>query len=77
MEIQDRNSLIQILTGAREGGFAFSSSEKDVFAEVLKSTQQEVSYTPKDIREVEVKQVLKEDDFANKSAEERNINKKE
>ena len=43
MEIQDRNSLLQILTGARETGVQLSSVEGSAFAEVLKSAQTEMS----------------------------------
>ncbi len=60
MEIQDRNSLLQILTGARETGVQLSSVEGSAFAEVLKSAQTEMSSPEKNTDDITFKPVLKQ-----------------
>ena len=64
MEIQDRNSLLQILTAARDGKSQVSSVEGNLFADILKSSEKEVSHPQDTSKEEVLKPVLQQREMA-------------
>ncbi len=60
MEIQDRNSLLQILTPAKDGKPQISSVENNVFADILNFAKNETSFPQNDSKGIELKQSVRQ-----------------
>lgn len=76
MEIQDRNSLLQILGAAKDGKTHSSSVNGNLFADILKSAKDDASFPQNDSKDVDFKQVVQQKEVSD-NVKDRTFDKKE
>ena len=76
MEIQDRNSLLQVLSAVKDGKPQVSSGELNAFADILKSAQNETSFPQNDSKGMELKQSVQPKEVS-KNVKDKAFDKKE
>lgn len=76
MEIQDRNSLLQILGAAKDGKTQSSSVNGNLFADILKSAKDDASFPQNDSKDVDFKQIVQQRDVSD-NVKDRAFDKKE